>query len=1088
MNRLNHFLPVCMLFLLTAILMIAPSEIQCQLVYDPITGINQYVGSPFIPDFTDRSGPYRVSIDINSQNGMPYLSILEYGYAAYGREMNGFSSRRAHFLVNTNGITDTGIGWLVLNTTPHGLSSTEYISWDGNFRVAPDNPNNVLFYGYNLAGTLYGGERMHILRSTDGGNTFVTDGGSAEQNILIVDPDLVGTDDKYVVDIGSSSPYADFRYYPDGKIVGGTYARRSYDDYFVNDFGDTLVAWRFIVMESADHGATWAYHYPPMEPEFDVFYYQVNRFSNFPGTPYIDSNGDIHLMVNLADSSNWVQDGPNAGERTADLWDFKKTTSGWTSTKVTDTQYGGPANFQLAFGVEGSAVDGWIFVMHNDPRDLSTCDAGEYTSRPRAQLLIQYSSDNGATWSGPTQITNDNDIYINLTIAENVDDYIRFGYSQRNGFSIDESQGIADHDAVKYGKFPVSELGFSGFTDKSSFTSTTVIETDDTYQLIFGIQNWHYYSSYSAGNYGIAWDPVNEALAVVWMTNFGYQTANSVHTAFSTDDGVTWNKNALGTVDDSFTAELYLNDGTNTINLTFGKGTFATDGIDPDFGEDELPPPPVSGIFDARFMGTELGNGVQVDFRDRNLAEVEWVFDIQRAAAGDVSMSWSVPATISGTLYLKDMLDGSLGVNVDMTSQTSYTLTNGAINQLKIVFVRGEAPPEFIASYPLGWSMISNCLVLSDNSLATVFPNALSLWEFSSGYDQATTLEPGKGYWLNVSLPVNKLLQGTSTVDEVNMTLPSGWSMIGSIFQSAPVSGIGQSPSNSIISIYGYDGGYVLESSALQPGQGYWVNLSQAATLTISSAIPKTAAAVPWSDNGLAETDQLNLFLESGDFSDMLSFYFLDDADNAELSAYNARFELPPLPHKGAFDVRIADDLRNGYRAAAVASSEQFDKRVQVLLPDTEDRLSLRWDRSNLPEGEFILHDGVDGMVFPPVDMREASEFELPVDRVNGFHLLYKAPAAIVDDYDLKQNYPNPFNPETSIGFSLKEGGHVTLTVFNVLGQKVRTLVNEYRSSGIHTAVWNSTDDAGRRVSGGVFLYRLTVNDVQFTRKMVLIK
>ena len=85
-------------------------------------------------------------------------------------------------------------------------------------------------------------------------------------------------------------------------------------------------------------------------------------------------------------------------------------------------------------------------------------------------------------------------------------------------------------------------------------------------------------------------------------------------------------------------------------------------------------------------------------------------------------------------------------------------------------------------------------------------------------------------------------------------------------------------------------------------------------------------------------------------------------------------------------------------------------------------------------------------------------------------------------------NFPNPFNPSTTISFSLPESGHASFTVFNLSGQKIRTLIDEPMSLGNHTIVWDGTDDTGRTVAGGIYLTRLNVGGTVATGKMVLVK
>ncbi len=92
------------------------------------------------------------------------------------------------------------------------------------------------------------------------------------------------------------------------------------------------------------------------------------------------------------------------------------------------------------------------------------------------------------------------------------------------------------------------------------------------------------------------------------------------------------------------------------------------------------------------------------------------------------------------------------------------------------------------------------------------------------------------------------------------------------------------------------------------------------------------------------------------------------------------------------------------------------------------------------------------------------------------------------ESFYLSQNYPNPFNPTTTIEFGLESTQNVKLTVYNVLGQAVRTLVNERRSAGNYSVEWLGDTDAGARASTGVYFYRLEAGDFIQTKKMMLVK
>lgn len=89
---------------------------------------------------------------------------------------------------------------------------------------------------------------------------------------------------------------------------------------------------------------------------------------------------------------------------------------------------------------------------------------------------------------------------------------------------------------------------------------------------------------------------------------------------------------------------------------------------------------------------------------------------------------------------------------------------------------------------------------------------------------------------------------------------------------------------------------------------------------------------------------------------------------------------------------------------------------------------------------------------------------------------------------ELQGNYPNPFNPETDIRFSVKEAGRVSLKIFNIKGQLVKTLVNERVKQGNHQIIWDGRDNYGTEVASGIYMYRLITKTYNQTKKMMLMK
>ncbi|MFH2035684.1 MAG: T9SS type A sorting domain-containing protein, partial [Candidatus Zixiibacteriota bacterium] len=92
------------------------------------------------------------------------------------------------------------------------------------------------------------------------------------------------------------------------------------------------------------------------------------------------------------------------------------------------------------------------------------------------------------------------------------------------------------------------------------------------------------------------------------------------------------------------------------------------------------------------------------------------------------------------------------------------------------------------------------------------------------------------------------------------------------------------------------------------------------------------------------------------------------------------------------------------------------------------------------------------------------------------------------DNFELGQNYPNPFNPTTVINFALPQVSDVNIEVYNILGRKVVTLIDERMDAGYHSVNWNGTNSQGVSVASGVYFYRLTAGEFTQSKKMVLLK
>ncbi|MDE3000994.1 MAG: T9SS type A sorting domain-containing protein [Gemmatimonadota bacterium] len=148
-------------------------------------------------------------------------------------------------------------------------------------------------------------------------------------------------------------------------------------------------------------------------------------------------------------------------------------------------------------------------------------------------------------------------------------------------------------------------------------------------------------------------------------------------------------------------------------------------------------------------------------------------------------------------------------------------------------------------------------------------------------------------------------------------------------------------------------------------------------------------------------------------------------------------------------------------------------------------------------DGEGVSGNGtLVELVFQASETPAASDFQISESVLIGMdgsidllsHVEIGDLNPLPDRFELKQNMPNPFNPSTVIGYQLAEAGPVRLAIYSVLGQEVRVLVDERHEAGGFTATWDGTDDLGRRVASGIYLYRLEAGDFTAARRMLLLK
>ena len=98
-------------------------------------------------------------------------------------------------------------------------------------------------------------------------------------------------------------------------------------------------------------------------------------------------------------------------------------------------------------------------------------------------------------------------------------------------------------------------------------------------------------------------------------------------------------------------------------------------------------------------------------------------------------------------------------------------------------------------------------------------------------------------------------------------------------------------------------------------------------------------------------------------------------------------------------------------------------------------------------------------------------------------------PSSLIPDvFAMHQNYPNPFNPVTQIRYDLPEDSYVSITIYDIIGRNIKSLVNTDQTAGYRSIRWNATNNLGEPVSAGMYIYMIQAGEFRQTKKMVLLK
>lgn len=394
-------------------------------------------------------------------------------------------------------------------------------------------------------------------------------------------------------------------------------------------------------------------------------------------------------------------------------------------------------------------------------------------------------------------------------------------------------------------------------------------------------------------------------------------------------------------------------------------------------------------------------------------------------------------------------------------------------------------PERFVLKSTGDWQMVSTPLLLKEPQVDALFndPN-LRLYGFDTqtgAYVPASEMEFSRGYWLK-SVSLEAILIGLSqpsyewtTLNGIGEPAAYGWNMIGSMSRSLLLPAVQVTPAGGMKSVFGWDPaqGYIVPTS-IDPGKGYWVRVDPGTKLKMSVSL----ATGPGSGAETAYQKTVNRL-------DLASMLTVEDGRGAVRTMYVSgtalpeserdNLALPALPPADVLDARSGDGtafvfdgdnlLRLRGDGRLTLSMPVASPRVRIEVRDEQDRLLHTFTGD---AGEHLL-----------VDVAGTRTLKLRIA---------VQPAA--EAHALGSNYPNPFRVETRtyIPYTLSAEGNVRLAIYDMLGRRLRTLVDDAQASGSKLAMWDGRDDMGIALPAGMYTCRLETASGVETRSLTIVK
>ncbi|HJM47907.1 MAG TPA: T9SS type A sorting domain-containing protein [Candidatus Marinimicrobia bacterium] len=354
-----------------------------------------------------------------------------------------------------------------------------------------------------------------------------------------------------------------------------------------------------------------------------------------------------------------------------------------------------------------------------------------------------------------------------------------------------------------------------------------------------------------------------------------------------------------------------------------------------------------------------------------------------------------------------------------------------------------------------GWNLVGLSVNMELPGQLSVFPSSVdeTLYGYSDSYFLTDALVPGFGYWLRFDEGDSVTVSG-NVINEVAISLTEGWNLIAGPSEDVSI-GSAYDPESLIVpnTMFGYNTTGYTETDVLSPGYGYWIR---------SFGEGEVSLSIAWSGGHSTSSllDKRKLDMNSITINGKKLFFGSSSISSKDRLSYS----LPPKPPATAKDIRFSNSSRLCLTDECTVELTNYNEPIYV--------------ECNVIDGETweVIDDK--GEIF--------SCSNLPVSGVScnlEYLTLRKSNNFTPETFSVSPAFPNPFNPVTNIEIFIPELSIVDISIHNIRGQLIETLINESLRSGKHNIVWN-----GNSYPSGIYFLMVKSSGFSKVEKLILVK